>query len=344
MRKFKLILVSLVFAVSLASCGQKGDDGKMKIAMVADTGGVNDQSFNQSAWEGLQELEKETESKVKVSYVESTQASDYATNLDRLEDSGNDLIWAIGSSLADSVVAAAQEHADALYGIADFNLGDRCPKNATSIDFNSQEASFLVGYIAGRTTKTNKVGFIGGIDCIPISKYRFGYQAGVEYAAKELGKNIDIFAQYAESFTDIAAGKAIASKMYSDGCDVIFHASGNVGDGVFAAAVENGKYAIGVDMDQSYKAPKNVLVSAMKCVGKAVKIVSKEFIDNKEIGGKSYVFGLKEECVGIPPRESCPLVEENVYNDTLKLKERIIAGEITVPSDKDRYEEFLKNL
>lgn len=341
-KKLTLVFIALISAVSLASCGTQNEDDRIKVAMVSDTGGINDQSFNESAWEGLQKLEDETGAKV--SYVESTQASDYATNLDRLEDSGNDLIWGIGFSLADSVVATAKENPDVSYALADFNLGDSCPDNVTSVDFAAQESSFLVGYIAGRTTKTNKVGFIGGIDSIAISRFKFGYLAGVKFAAKELGKNIDTPVQYAESFSDSATGKAIASKMYSDGCDIIFHASGKTGDGVFSAAIENGKYAIGVDKDQSDKAPKNILVSAMKHVGKAVRIVSKEFIDNKKIGGKNYSFGLRDGCVGIPTKDKCPLVEDNVYNDTLKLQDRIIAEEITVPFDKNSYETFLKNL
>lgn len=343
MKKLLMVLMSSILAVSLASCGKQGDDDqKVKVAMVSDVGGVNDQSFNQSAWEGMLELEKETGAKV--SYVESTQASDYATNLDRLEDSGNNLIWGIGFSLADSIVAAAKENTNVSYGVADFDLSGNCPKNATSISFASQEPSFLVGYIAGRTTKTNKVGFVGGIDSAVISMFRYGYLAGVKFAAKELGKNIDVSVQYAESFSDSAAGKAIALKMYSDGCDIVFHAAGKAGDGVIAAAVENGKYAIGVDRDQSDKAPNNVLVSAMKYVGKAVKIVSKEFIENKDIGGKNYSFGLKEECVGIPAKDRCPLVDNGVYEDALKIREKVIQKEIIVPFDSDSYTEFSKKL
>lgn len=347
MRRAMSIFVASILAISAAGCGSNNDIKKeqgdeFKISMVSDVGGVNDQSFNQSAWEGLKELEKETNAKV--GYVESTQASDYATNLDKLADGGNDFIWAIGYSLADSVVAAANNNPTISYGLADFSLGDNAPANVTSVDFHSEQPSFLVGYIAGRTTKSNKVGFIGGIDSAVISQFRYGYQAGVKFAAKELNKDVNVVVQYAETFSDSATGKAIASKMFSDGCDIVFHAAGKVGDGVIAAAVENNKFAIGVDRDQSDKAPDNVLTSALKHVGEAVKLMSKNFMNNEEIGGKTFKFGLKEGCVGIPEKDKSKNVDSDVYDDAVKVKNKIIAEELEVPYDAAGYQRFVDSL
>lgn len=310
-----------------------------KVSMVTDTGGVNDQSFNQSAWEGLQQFAKETGAEVK--YTESKQETDYATNLDKAADDGNKLIWGIGFAMADAITNAAKNNPDINYAIIDNAYVDT-PSNVTGVVFRAQEPSFLVGYIAGKTTKTNKVGFVGGMTSAVIDQFEYGYKAGVAYAAKELGKTITVDAQYAESFSDSAKGKAIAQKMFSNGCDIVFHAAGGVGTGVIEAAKEANKFAIGVDRDQAYLAPKNVLTSALKLVNKAVQLVSKEALEGKEIGGKTYTYGLTEDAVGIPEEHS--LMGDETYNAAIALEDKIKDGTITPPANKEEYEQFVANL
>ena len=308
-------------------------------AMITDTGGIKDQSFNQSAWEGLEKLNQDTGAEVK--YIESKQASDFVTNLNNLGDNGANLLWGIGYACADAILEAAQTNPELSYAIVD-NAYEETPANVTGVMFRAQEPSFMVGYIAGRTTTTGKVGFVGGIQSGLLDQFQYGYEAGVQYAAKELGKDITVSVQYAESFSDAAKGKAIAAKMYTDGCDVVYQAAGGTGTGVIEAAQEADKWVIGVDRDQAYLAPKNVLTSALKLVGKAVYNVSKEAIDGKEIGGKTYTFGLKEECVGIP--EENPNLAADVYTDTLAIADKIIAGEITPPESKDAFDKFISGL
>lgn len=351
MKSKKALALGLAAAMtfSLAACGGTGDKdagkdkkstskdkSKFSVAMMTDTGGINDQSFNQSAWEGLQKLHKDTGAKV--NYIESKQASDFSTNLERLGDSGANLLWGVGYSCADAILDAAKTNPDIEYAIVD-NSFDKTPDNVTGVIFRAQESSFMVGYVAGKTTKTDKVGFVGGISSAIIEQFQYGYEAGVHYAAKELGKNIDVSVQYAESFSDAAKGKAIASKMFSDGCDVVYHAAGGSGTGVIEAAKEAGKFAIGVDRDQAYLAPDNVLTSALKLVGKAVEEVSKEAMDGKKIGGKTLSFGLKEKCVGIP--EEHKNMPDGVYEATMKVSDKIQSGEIKVPSTKEEYEAYI---
>lgn len=148
----------------------------------------------------------------KVSYLESKQESDYATNLDKVVDSGNKLVWGIGFAMSDAITKAAKANPDVSYAIVDNSYGDDTPANVTGVMFNAQEPSFIVGYIAAKTTKTGKVGFVGGIKSGIIDQFQYGYQAGVQYAAKELGKDITVDVQYAESFSDASKGKAIANK------------------------------------------------------------------------------------------------------------------------------------
>ena len=295
--------------------GETTPEGGIKIRMVTDTGGVNDQSFNQSAWEGLQTLKDEMGADV--NYIESKQEADYATNLDKAADDEAQLIWGVGFAMADAIGIAATANPDIQYAIIDNGYDE-----ATMPD------------------KTGKVGFVGGVTSDIIDQFQYGFQAGVDYASEELGKTITVDVQYAESFTDASKGKAIASKMFSDGCDIVFHAAGGAGVGVIEAAKDAGKYAIGVDRDQAYLAPENVLTSAMKLVNNAVIAVSKEVIEGKEIGGQTYTYGLTEDAVGIPEEHS--LMGDETYNAALEVEEKIKNGEIVPPANADEYAQFGK--
>lgn len=347
MKKGIALLMSTVIVMStMVGCATKPNTStkqntatkKYNAAMVTDTGGVSDQSFNQSSWEGLQQFSKKTGAKI--SYLESKQESDYATNLDKLADSNNNLIWGIGFAMSDAVLNAAKANKDINYAIVDNSYGDKTPSNVAGVTFKAQESSFIVGYIAGKTTKTNRVGFVGGIKSPVIDQFQYGYEAGVLYAAKESGKTVNVDVQYAESFSDASKGKAIAQKMFSSGDDIVFHASGGTGVGVIEAAKEAGKYAIGVDRDQSSLAPNNVLTSALKLVNVAVEKVSEDAMNGKKIGGKTYTYGLKEGAVGIPTTNKN--VSPAVYDEAIKLEGKIKDGSIVVPYDQSTYNQYIK--
>lgn len=345
MKKVIALLMTTMIMGTMVGCGNNNKTNEtpkatksFNVAMVTDTGGVSDQSFNQSSWEGLQRFEKNTGGKV--SYLESKQETDYVTNLDKLVDAGNKLIWGVGFAMSDSILNAAKTNKDVSYAIVDNSYGDKTPDNVTGVMFSAQEPSFIVGYIAGKTTKTDRVGFVGGIKNPIIDQFQYGYQAGVLYAAKELGKTINVDVQYAESFSDASKGKAIANKMFSSGCDIIFHAAGGTGVGVIDAAKEAGKFAIGVDRDQSYLAPDNVLTSALKLVNVAIEKVSTEAMNGTKIGGKTYTYGLKEDAVGIPSENKN--VNPEVYKAAMKLEDQIKAGTIVVPYNEQTYKEFSK--
>ena len=360
MKKLAAFLLAALMAVSATACSSSGassqsasdasdtsseasaktSEENYKVLMVTDTGGVNDQSFNQLSWEGLQKLQEENPG-VTVNYAESKQESDYATNLDKAVDDGNQLIWGVGFAMGDALKTAATQNPDVNYAIVDNSYAE-VPSNVTCVIFRAQEPSFLVGYIAGKTTQTNKVGFVGGEKSDVIDQFEYGYKAGVAYAANELGKDIEVVSQYAESFNDSAKGKAIATSMYSGGCDIVFHAAGNVGVGVIEAAKEANKYVIGVDKDQSFLAPDNVLTSALKRVDNAVAEVSKDAIDGKEIGGKTYSLGLTEDGVGIPEEHS--LMDDETYNAAIELEEKIKDKEIVPPASEDDYTTFVSEL
>lgn len=342
MKKYVSLVLLLSLILFSAGCsinsGINDDESKFKVAMVTDTGGVNDLSFNSSAWSGMSEFASQTGAVAR--YIESSQSSDYSVNIDKLADENCNLIWAIGLPLADVVKQAAKVNPELKYAIADCSYGDTTPQNVTGVVYRAEESAFVVGYIAGRSTKTDCVGFVGGIKTIVIDQFEYGFRAGVEYAAKELGKKIDVKAQSAESFSDAAKGKAIASVMFSSGCDIVMHAAGGAGVGVIEAAKESGNFAIGADLDQRHLAPNNVLTSAIKNVGKSVKIVSSKVMNGEDVGGQTLSFGLKEGCVGIPQEN--PNVDPKVIECVDKLERFIIEDKIVPPGSLESYNDFVK--
>lgn len=337
---FFVAIIWLLFSGISINTGLEDDKGVFSVAMVTDTGGINDRSFNTSSWEGMKAFAKRTGSKAR--YVESVQSSDYYTNIDKLGDEKVNLIFGIGFSLADTILRSSRVNPELNYAIVDYSYGENTPENVSGLVFRSEESSFMVGYIAGMTTKTNSVGFVGGIAGQVIGQFEYGYRAGVSYAAKKLNKDINVKVQYAESFSDSAKGKAIAIKMFYDGCDTVFHAAGGVGVGVIEGAKETNNFAIGVDMDQSYLAPNNVLTSAIKNVGKAVDIISTKFMNGDHIGGQTFSYGLKEGCVGIP--ENNPNLDKRIYEDVLKIQDEIIGGKIFVPYDSDTFSKYSQTI
>lgn len=309
-------------------------DEQITVAMITDVAGVNDQSFNQSAWEGLQRAEKELG--VKAKYLESKQDSDYAANIETLVDEGVDLILGVGMKLAPAIEEGAKMYPEQKFVLVDETYPE-VPSNVKTILFNSQESAYLSGLVAGKMTKTNNIGFIGGMELPVIEAFQYGYMAG----AKAVNPKMQIQVQYANSFTDQAKGKAIANQMYSKGADVIFTAGGDVGTGAIEAAKENGKFAIGVDRDQSDLAPENVLTSAIKRVDVGVFDTVKELVDGKLELGTTVVYGLQEGAVGIPDSTK-NLVPQDVIDYVKVESDKFENGELKAPKNEEEYNNMVK--
>lgn len=315
-----------------------GADGVPVVGIVTYTGGIEDESFNQSAWEGLQRLSGaagcETE------FYESVSEVDFEQHMDELIGKGGDLCWGIGYNCSDELLKKAKKHPDISFAIVDYAYAET-PDNMTGVVFRAEEPSFLVGFIAGNVTETGKVGFVGGESNEVIGQFQYGYQAGVEYAAKKLGKEIKVEIAYAGSFDDSYQGREMANALYQNGCDIIFHAAGESGIGVIEAAKETGHYAIGVDKDQAYLAPEYVLTSALKNINMAVFQVSREYLDGGEIGGKTISFGLAEGAVGVS--EGHALYSDQIYEQMLELQQEIIDEKLDPPSNRAEYDAFIKS-
>jgi basic membrane protein A len=330
--------------------GGKNGNNDFKVAMVTDTGGVDDKSFNQSAWEGLQAFGDEfgLEEGEGYKYLQSNSASDYAPNLNSLVRDDYNLVYGIGYLLASDVKRVAQQKKDAQFAIVDSVITDEdgnLIKNIANITFKEHQGSFLVGLVAGKQTTTNKVGFVGGVEGALIKKFENGFKAGVKAA----NPDAEIIVQYAEDFGAPEKGQAISNTMYENGADIIYHAAGGTGNGVFTEAKNRKKqgedvWVIGVDRDQYEEGlPENVtLTSMVKRVDTAVYEVSKQTMDGNFPGGEIVEFGLEDQGVGIAP------TTENVSEESLQLvdeyKQKIIDGEITIPATDEEYETYLGSL
>ena len=344
MKLKKLVTLAMAGIIStsfLTGCGGNtsdvdGGDEKLKVAMITDVAGVNDHSFNQSAWEGLQKAKEELG--VEVKYLESKQDSDYSTNVETLVDEDVDLIIGVGSKLSATIEQAAKDYPNQKFAIVDETY-ENIPENVEAILFNAEQSAYLVGLIAGKMTETNNVGFIGGIDMSVINTFKYGYMSGV----KTSNPNCEIQTQYANSFTDQAKGKAIANQMMSNKADTIFIAGGDVGTGAIEAIKEANKYGIGVDRDQNDLAPENVITSAIKRVDIGVYETVKRFMDGNFKGGSETVYGLEDEAVGIADSTS-KLVPQDILDYVNEQIEKLRSGEISVPKTAEEYNEFIKNL
>ncbi len=226
--------------------------------------------------------------------------------------------------------------------------------NVQSITFKEQEGSFLMGVIAGLTTKTNKVGFIGGKDMESIVKFEAGFAAGVKAVNPEAaaglisadGKNPGTTVKYAESFSDTNKGKELALSLYGAGCDIIYHAAGGVGTGMFTATKElrdKGKdvWAIGVDMDQAVSLPEYadvILSSMMKRVDNATYEASRSMVDGTFKAGTK-VLGIAEDGVGMAPTTSNN-TSADVVTKAKEFEAKIKNGEIKVPATRQEVIDF----
>lgn len=322
-----VLTAAMVASVSAMPQMIAAADDEFKIGLITDVGGVNDGSFNQSAWEGLEKAGEELG--VEVNYLESATDADYQPNMETFVDEDYDLIISVGYMLADATREAAEANPDTKFAIIDDSSIDL--PNVTSLMFKAEQASYLVGYVAGLTTKTNNIGFVVGMTNETMNQFGYGYCAGA------IDANPDITVQQfnANSFADSATGKTMANTAITNGADIVFQAAGATGLGVIEACQEAGVYAIGVDSDQSSIAPKTVLTSAMKRVDNAVYDAVQELIDDKLEGGVQ-TFDLAAGGVDIAPSQD--LISDDVIKAVDEVKEKIISGDVVIPDNKDDFE------
>ena len=327
MKKILALIMVLCMIFSLAACGNNngGNEGgkKTKIGMVTDVGGVNDKSFNQTSWEGLQALAKE-DSSFEVKYLESKTDADYKTNINTFIDEGYDLIICVGYMLADATMEAAKANPNQKFAIIDDAMCADLP-NVACLMFAQEQASYLVGLVAGSVTKSKTVGYVQGMVSDTMNLFGIGYISGVLAVCPDA----QVLQYNANNFGDTAGGQTAAKDMITKGADVIYHAAGGTGIGVINACAEAGIWAIGVDTDQSNLSPEHVITSAMKRVDVASQDISKAVKAGTYKAGV-HTYNLNNGGVDLAPtRDHIPA---EVLAVVEQAKADIIAGKLTVPT------------
>ena len=297
-KKLKVMGLSLILSVGVFGCSktdtkvEKVEDD-FSVCLILSEGGVNDESFNQSAYEGG--LKAKEEFGIELSYLESKSTSDFMQNIETAIDKEADLIVGVGFQIAEDIKEAALAYPEQKFVIIDSTY-EEIPSNVRPITFNEEQAGYLTGLIAAKTTKTNVIGWIGGLDIPSCSNFYIGYEKG----AKEVNPDIKVLKQFTNSFTDAAKGRVAAEGMVKEGSDVIFMASGGGNAGVLEVVKENDIKAIGVDMPNNYLAPEYIITSALKNVGEGLKLTIKDALEGDEQfnGGNEVKYDLTNGGVG----------------------------------------------
>ena len=321
MRKFiQLFTIAIIaFSASILSAD-------IKPAVIYDMGGKFDKSFNEGVYNGVQRFTEETG--IKVMEFEVTNEAQREQGMRKMAQRGADVILCVGFSQADACDKVAKEFPDTKFSIIDVGWLDN--PNMRQYVFKEHEGSFLVGALAAMASKTGKVSFVGGQDVPIIKKFACGYVQG----AKAVNSKIEVFQNMTgdtpAAWNDPAKGSELAKSQFDRGSDVVFAAAGGTGAGVYQAAADSGKLAIGVDSNQNHMQPGTMLTSMLKRVDLAAY---QTFMDvkNGEFTSGVAVLGLAEEGVGWALDEHNESLITDVMKATIKgLADKVVAGDIKV--------------
>jgi basic membrane protein A and related proteins len=339
MRKPAAVLLGLLVlngALLLFGAGRGQSDrstASVRVGLVFDVGGLGDKSFNDAAYRGLVKAERELGVATRV--VEPGDGSDRESALRQLASAGYDLVFGVGFVFTDDLRKLAGEFPQVAFAGIDYAAAPGQPlppANLAGVRFREHEGSFVVGAIAGLETQSGIVGFVGGMKIPLIRKFEAGYEAGVKHVCPRC----TVLGAYAgtepKAFADPVTGRELAAAQYNRGADIIYHASGKTGVGVFQAARERGKRAIGTDSDQFDEAPCCVITSMLKRVDVAVYETIHEVVEGRFAGGVREL-GLAENGVGfVYDDNNRALVKDSTIAAVNHLIRQIIAGEIEVPT------------
>jgi len=331
-------LALAVLATQLTGCASRKSEpssspaATLKVGLVFDVGGRGDKSFNDAAYAGLDSAKQSLG--IEFQTLETGEGADREAAMRQLAANGSQLVFGVGFLFSGDIKTLAQEFPNVKFACVDYTVkaGETLPPNLLALKFKEEEGSYLVGALAALLSRTGTVGFVGGMEIPLIKKFEAGYRAGVA-AVKP---NARVIVKYAGStgsaFKDPTKGKELGLSEYHQGADIIFHASGSTGLGVFEAARELKKLAIGVDSDQYDEAPGVVLTSMVKHVEVAVFNTIRDAQAGSFTGGIK-VFGLAEDGVGwVYDDRNRALIPDAVKARVDSLRDEIVAGRITAPS------------
>ena len=312
-----------------------GSTDGYELALVIDVGTIDDKSFNQGSWEGVQKYGDENG--IAYKYYKSAEATtdSFQETIELAIEGGAKVIVCPGYLFEEPIYNMQTAHPDVKFILidgephdADYNY--ETADNTMAVLYQEVQAGFLAGYAAVKDGYT-KLGFMGGMALPAVIRYGYGYLAGADYAAKELGVDVDVTYTYTGSFDATPEAKSMATGWYQSGTEVIFACGGSVGNSVMAAAEEseNGK-VIGVDVDQSSESD-TVITSSMKMLSNSVYTAITEAYDGTFAGGKTTTFDASNDGVGLPMDTS--KFSAFTQEDYDAIYAKLVAGEITIDND-----------
>ncbi|AHH09552.1 Basic membrane protein C precursor [Borrelia parkeri SLO] len=349
-----IILFVLLFVSCFSSEESSSFVDRQIIMGIMFPGNFDDKGYFQNAFEGTIEIRKEFETKVipKVLTPYPVEGKRLMTVSEALEEDvytlqkdGANFIWFISAHFSDSALRLAHENTNIYYGIIDpFGYDDNIliPKNFLAINFRAEEGAFLAGYLAAKMSKSNRIGFMTGINLKYVERFLVGFRAGAFYAEPKtrmiVKRVLDEFSEY--------SGKSVAEHMYiEDGVDVIFPVMGLAALGVFSAAknLGAGHYVIGINKDQSHLAPGHVITSVLKDVGKSIYKFSLDPIKKHKFnGGRLIEEGVKEGVIDIVKDPN--IIGNNLFDTIKKIQDEIVNGKLIIPSTEHEFDLFKARL
>lgn len=344
MKKFAVTLL-IISMISTLVCGcgssasKKIDDSvsadkksDIKVALVLGLGGLGDKGFNDSGYAGVEKAKKELG--IQFDYVEPKEISEFETDHREYAKTGDyDLIIGLGFDQADAITKVASEFPDQKFLLID---GTVDAPNVASVTFKDYEKAFMIGAFAAQETKTNKVGIVGGMDTPLINGFVAGYKSGAKY----INKDIEVLVNYVGAWNDPNTAKEMAISMYDNGADIVYAAAGGSGLGVFSAAKEKDKYAIGADVNQNSIDPDHIILSSVRRVDNVIFDQIKSIIDGSFKSG-ALNLGLKDNAVSYAVEESNIKMPQEYIDKVEALKKKIVDGEIKVPEKLEDVDSFL---
>lgn len=312
-----LVFVSLIGQAAIAG---------LKVGLVLDKGGKDDKSFNSAAFEGATKAEKDL--KIELKYVEATDVNALENLHRQFAQKKYDLIIGIGFAQTEAVKKTAAQFPNIKFAIID---GEVNAANVRSLMFEEHQGSFVVGALAALKSKSNKIGFIGGMDIPLIRRFAMGYEAGVKYINPKADVIENFIGVTGEAWNNPAKAKELALAQIASGAEVIFVAAGASGNGVFDAVEEKKKYAIGVDSNQNWIKPGFILTSMQKRVDTAVYKVIEDTLNNKFTSG-TIRHGLNDKGVDYAlDKYNDKILTSDLRKKADDIKSQIASGKISVP-------------
>jgi basic membrane protein A len=338
---YPIISILIIFTLFLTACQSAAPaaetTAKAKVCEVTDMGGIDDKSFNATAYKGVEDAVANLG--VEGKYLESQQQTDYEKNINAFVDEGCDLIVTVGYALGDATKAAAEANVDQKFAIIDFGY-DPTISNVLGLTYDTDGAAFLAGYVAAGMSKTGKVGTFGGMQFPTVTIFMDGFAMGVDYYNTQKGTAIEVLgwdkdAQtglFTGNFESTDDGRNMAQALMDEGADVIMPVAGPVGLGAAAAIQEQGNaYFIGVDYDWFVSAPNYadiILTSVLKNMDQSVYNVTAQVLDGSFAGG-TLTGTLENGGVGIADfHDLDSQVPADLKAELETIKTAIIAGEI----------------